>query len=119
MCHSHLPRTHRALLELVKSTHFSHLAPSDSNASPASASAPDPEREQRQTKKKGKKHGLPKPPPFAGCEVVFVDESSVPGNGVRARVHPRRVLHDAPHRLTLVTLIPAQPDRTEEVQESA
>ncbi|GAA6005849.1 Ncs2p [Rhodotorula paludigena] len=69
----------RALLELVKSTHFSHLAPPDFNASPVTA--PDPEREQRPAKKKGKKHGLPKPPPFAGCEVVYVDESSLPGNG--------------------------------------
>ncbi|GJN94545.1 hypothetical protein Rhopal_007628-T1 [Rhodotorula paludigena] len=106
----------RALLELVKSTHFSHLAPSDSNVSPVIAH--EPEREQGPTKKKGKKHGLPKPPPFAGCEVVYVDESSVPGNGPDRTEEVRALVAEAAPFLPFTALkledvfLPSSPSAT-------
>lgn len=65
----------RALLDLVKTTYFSHLLPL--SASPDATSPPN-------GKEKGKKHGLPRRPVFADLEVVFVDESSVPGQSVRS-----------------------------------
>ncbi|BGP11600.1 Cytoplasmic tRNA 2-thiolation protein 2 [Rhodotorula toruloides] len=75
----------RALLDLVKTTYFSHLL-----STPATSdlvSAPN-------GKGKGKKHGLPRRPVFAELEVVFVDESSVPGEP-DSTVNVRRVAQEA------------------------
>ncbi|GAA5870692.1 hypothetical protein JCM8547_005031 [Rhodosporidiobolus lusitaniae] len=82
----------RALLELVKTTCFTHLYPSSSapdspspSPSPVPSAAagdePTPENEGKKKKKPSRKHGLQRPPTFRECEVVFVDESSVPGFG--------------------------------------
>ncbi|BGP03696.1 hypothetical protein RTG_03237 [Rhodotorula toruloides ATCC 204091] len=75
----------RTLLDLVKTTYFSHLLPSSASSELTSAT---------NGKGKGKKHGLPRRPVFAELEVVFVDESSVPGE-VDATADFRRIVQGA------------------------
>ncbi|GAA5906910.1 hypothetical protein JCM8208_003706 [Rhodotorula glutinis] len=60
----------RSVLELLKVAHFSHLEPDTTDSAPTAGPPPS-------FNKKTKKHGLPKPPAFADCEVVWIDESSV------------------------------------------
>lgn len=99
-----LPR--RALLELLKAAHFSHLEPSTTESAPLVVGASDPATG---TKKKKKKHGLQKPPAFADCEVVFVDESGVTGNQVRFT--PAR----SPCADLVLTFPPRQPRRSDDI----
>ncbi|GAA5897843.1 hypothetical protein JCM6882_005093 [Rhodosporidiobolus microsporus] len=94
----------RALLELVKTSYFSHLVSSSTTEASAvdetavgsaSTGAEDtlPE-EDKKKKKASKKHGPPRPPAFSECEVVFVDESSVPGYGEDRTAEVRRIVEE-------------------------
>ncbi|GAA5830079.1 hypothetical protein JCM11251_006866 [Rhodosporidiobolus azoricus] len=96
----------RALLELVKTAYFAHLhsspateEPSAATASTSDASAADSQATvddggEPKKKKDKKKHGLARPPIFSECEVVFVDQSSVPGYGDDRTAEVRRIVEE-------------------------
>ncbi|GAA5855514.1 hypothetical protein JCM9279_006034 [Rhodotorula babjevae] len=66
----------RAVLELLKVAHFSHHVEPATTASTAIVAGPS----NPSATKKNKKHGLQKPPAFADCEVVHIDESGATGD---------------------------------------
>ncbi|GAA5819955.1 hypothetical protein JCM3770_006095 [Rhodotorula araucariae] len=86
----------RAVLELLRMS---------SLAAPSSATAPSA-AVHAGARKKGKKHGLPMPPVFADCEVVFVDESCVvPGTAPGHIAEIREIVTTGtPFRFTALAL---------------
>ncbi|GAA6021593.1 hypothetical protein JCM10207_005078 [Rhodosporidiobolus poonsookiae] len=88
----------RALLELFKTRAFAHLV---DPADPSLAAADDADSSK---KNKGKKHGLTRPAAFSACEIVFVDESGVPGFGEDRTAEVRRIVHETAPFFTFTAL---------------
>ncbi|GAA6037453.1 hypothetical protein JCM8097_008194 [Rhodosporidiobolus ruineniae] len=82
----------RAVLELLKTSYYSHL---DASAAPEPPTPAEQDESSTGKKKKSiKKHGLPRAPSFGECEVVYVDQSGVTGEPKRTD-EIRRIVEDA------------------------